>query len=84
MLPSTFEKILKYHEDTVESFGYATFDLTRIAQSNYGSITASDKARIEEINVGVYGVTPNIFSATIETFLSVSSEPYNSGLEFGE
>ena len=35
------------------------------------SVYATDKARIEEESVGVYGVQPNYFEASLPDFLSV-------------
>ncbi len=69
LTPSTIDPVLKLHKASIKAFSYATFDITRIAQSGVNSASMSDRARIEEVSVGLYGVMPSQFDSTYKQFL---------------
>lgn len=72
--PVIFDPILRRNQDKVESFSYVTFQLARKEGAQVNSLQVSDQARINMIDVGVYGVMPGLFKTTIDDFLEVDYE----------
>ena len=73
MSPIIVESALWNHRANIESFAYATFDMIKISSSEIATVTISDRARVNENEVGMYGVSPLVFDATIDQFLKVSN-----------
>ena len=63
-----------------------SFQLSKYFQSSIRSLQVSDRARINQNNVGVYGVMPSMFEATVSDFLNVdlTQSPTLTGLPLGE
>ena len=62
-----------------------SFELVRIDSAKIDSVMASDMARLDDEELGMYGVTPFIFLTTDSTFLSVYYQTNeDSGLSYGE
>ena len=72
--PTVFDPILRRNEDKIESFSYITFQLARVKDAEINTLELSDQARINMIDVGVYGVMPGLFASTIDDFLEVDYE----------
>lgn len=56
--PGVFDSILRRHMDKIDSFAYVSGQLARYEPAKISTIEASDRARINPYNIGVYGVMP--------------------------
>lgn len=84
--PFIMESVISRHLDKIQSFAYVTAQLSRFQQANIKSLQVSDRARINLVNVGVYGVSPGLFTTTINDFLDIDYEqsPLLSGVPLAE
>lgn len=83
MTTKYFDPIFKSNQDIIEEFSYIPPDAKNILEAQINKFVAADKARIEDLNVNVYGVQPNIFEATLKDFQKPNYEG-TSTLSFGE
>ena len=84
--PFIMESVISRHLDKIQSFAYVTAQLSRFQQANIKSLQVSDRARINLVNVGVYGVSPGLFTTTINDFLDIDYEqsPLLTGVPLAE
>ena len=83
MKPEVLEKVLAAHSDIVKEFSWVTPDVKSLNAAKILRDTVSDKARINSVTVGVYGVQPNVFETTIKEFLKLHWQS-KSALSVGE
>lgn len=84
--PQMFDPILSRHMDTIKSFSYVASQLSRLPSANIKALQVSDRARINLVNVGVYGVMPSMFDSTVSDFLDINyaQSPLLTGTKLAE
>jgi hypothetical protein len=80
---SQIDGLLEKNKDKIKSFSWVTSDLARQDQLDLTSIMAGDYARLQQVEIGMYAASPDIFSATLADFLQMNYRG-NSGLSYGE
>jgi len=84
MSPSRIEPIIARNMDKISSFSWVTADIVNFEGNQVKDVYLSDFSRLNKKYTGTYGVTPNVFSSTINTFLDVNYENGTTGLSLGE
>lgn len=69
--PSTLEPVLKEYESFIVGFSFASFEMKSANLINATKCSYSDKARLNEEELSVYGVTPSVFDATYSEYLEI-------------
>lgn len=72
MDPAVFEKVFKNNTDIIQEFSWITPDIKNHPPAKISGDKVSDKARINGMGVGIYGVQPNIFKTTVQDFLKLN------------
>jgi hypothetical protein len=72
MQPEVLEKVFAANSDILKDFSWVTPNIKSVSAANIMRDTVSDKARINSISVGIYGVQPNIFETTVKDFLKLN------------
>jgi hypothetical protein len=52
--PELFDPILKQNEHLIENFSYITPDVKKLATTRFSKASASDKARVKNMDVSIY------------------------------
>lgn len=79
-----FDKIFARNAENIESFAYVTPDLKNIPDAGVLNQKCSDNARINNLNIDMYGLQPSMFDSTINDFLDVNYQSPTSGLTLSE
>src|SRR5206468_2926096 len=82
--PPSLEKVLKKHQSELSAFTYLTFDLSALGSSASTATVLSDRSRLSENEVAVYGVLPSCFDATLDQFLTIGNQNKSTGLNIAE
>lgn len=83
MKPEVLEKVFAANADIIKEFTWVTPDIKNLNAAKIMRDTVSDKARINSITVGIYGVQPNVFETTVKDFLKLNWQS-KSALSVGD
>lgn len=79
----TIDPVLQKYSNYIEGFAYVTPDLKNDPEAHILKLESSDKARIDKDDVGIYGIQPGMFEATVNDFLVLEYQS-NSSLPIAE
>ena len=71
-LPSLYEKLLADNKDKIDAFSYTTYAFSRFKNKKIDKTHASNYSRISSKKLTLWGVTPDHYKATFNTYWEIT------------